>query len=433
MNELFPTEELDINISNQPLAERLRPKCLDDVVGQDHLLNEDGFITRCIKANKPASIVLWGSPGCGKTTIARLYAKAFGAHFEQISAVFSGVADLKKVVAGAKDRQHTGQTTLLFVDEIHRFNKSQQDAFLPFVEDGTIILVGATTENPSFKLNAALLSRVQVLTLNQLKNAPLEAILTKAEDEIGKLPVNEKARSYLIEMASGDGRYLLSLAETINNTVGEDEKLDVPELANLLQKRKANHDVEQHYDLISALHKSVRGSDPDASLYWFARMLEGGDDPLFLARRLIRMAVEDIGMADPNALTQTIAARQAYETMGSPEGELALAQSVVYLALAPKSNAVYNAFNSVMKRAGQTGNLGPPMVIRNAPTKVMSELGYGEGYQYDHDTTNCFSGQNYFPDDMERETYYKPVSRGFERDMVKRVNYFNKLREDINK
>ena len=429
--------------NTKPLADRLRPQELAEVVGQQHLLADDGFLLKTISSGKPASIILWGPPGTGKTTLARLYANAFGAVFEQLSAVFSGVADIKKIIADATKRQQDdqqnllgeSQRTVLFVDEIHRFNKAQQDAFLPYIEDGTIILVGATTENPSFSLNNALLSRVQVLTLEALDDAALDKLLARAEEKEGaQLPLTDEARAKLIQFAGGDGRYLLSMSETLMD-MDVKEKLGPQELAKLLQRRAALFDRagEGHYNLISALHKSVRGSDPQASLYWFARMLEGGEDPLFLSRRLIRMASEDIGLADPKALEQCLAAQKAYQTLGSPEGELALAQAVVYLALAPKSNRVYKAFGVAMARAKETGHLQPPKTILNAPTKLMKEQGYSEGYIYDHNTPHTFSGQDYFPEEMGREEFYDPAPRGFERDMNQRLNYFNKLREKLNK
>jgi putative ATPase len=416
-----------------PLADRLRPQSLAEVVGQEHLLGDGGFITRCVRAGKPASIVLWGPPGCGKTTLARLYAQAFGARFVQLSAVFSGVKDLRAAVDDAARHRDT-QTTVLFVDEIHRFNKAQQDAFLPFVEDGTFVLVGATTENPSFELNNALLSRVQVLTLKPLTVDGLATLLARAEAATGRLPLAADARAALLAMAQGDGRYLLGLVEALYN-IAPDADLDVADLNALLSRKSALYDKagEGHYNLISALHKAVRGSDPDAALYWFARMLQGGEDPLFIARRLIRMASEDIGLADPQALPQCIAARDAYHALGSPEGELMLAQAVVYLALAPKSNAVYTAYKAARKAAEQTGDLNPPKIILNAPTQLMKTEGYGDGYRYDHDTPHGFSGQDYFPDGMRRPRFYQPVERGFERDMAKRVQYFDKLRKELSK
>lgn len=428
----------------RPLADQLRPQTLSEVAGQEHLLADDGFLRQTIASGRPASIIFWGPPGTGKTTLARLYANAFGAQFEQLSAVFSGVADIKKIIHQAQTRRAEGQgdmlagdrpCTVLFVDEIHRFNKSQQDGFLPYIEDGTIILVGATTENPSFSLNNALLSRVQVLTLEALEDTALESLLENAESFVGEpLPLRQQARNKLIHYAGGDGRYLLSMAEAVWNS-NPAQDLTPAQLEKLVQRRAAMFDRagEGHYNLISALHKSVRGSDPDASLYWFARMLEGGEDPMFIARRLIRMASEDIGLADPRALEQCLAAQKAYQTLGSPEGELALAQAVVYVALAPKSNGIYKAYKAVRRRAKETNQLNPPKIILNAPTKLMKEEGYGEGYIYDHDTPQGFSGQDYFPDDMERTAFYQPPQRGFERDMNERINYFNKLRNKLNK
>lgn len=425
---LFENEE------SAPLAERLRPKSLADVAGQSHVLGEGSVLQRAVENNKPLSILLWGPPGCGKTTIAQIYASAFEAHFEKLSAVFSGVADLKRVVSEAIKRREMGERTVLFVDEIHRFNRAQQDAFLPYVESGDIILVGATTENPSFELNAALLSRLQVLTLKSLDDEALETLLKRTEEVLGvSIPVTEKGRQMLKVLAQGDGRYFLGMLETILSAHKKGaEDFDEETLSKLLQRRRAVYDksAEGHYNLISALHKSIRGSDADAALYYFARMLEGGEAPLFIARRLIRMANEDIGLADPNAILQATAAREAFMSLGAPEGELALAQAVVYLALAPKSNAVYMAYKKVRKEAAKTGHLNPPKVILNAPTKFMEKEGYGEGYIYDHDVEGAFSGQNYFPDEMGRKKYYIPVERGFERDMVKRLNYFNKIREE---
>lgn len=377
------------------------------------------------------SIVLWGPPGTGKTTIARLLAEHTDLHFEPLSAVFSGVADLRKVFEAAKGRRAGGQGTLLFIDEVHRFNRAQQDGFLPYVEDGTVILVGATTENPSFELNGALLSRCQVLVLNRLDDAALELLLERAETEEGKkLPLDKDARASLRAMADGDGRYLLNMAEALFAlTINED--LDTAALTDAVQRRMPLYDKSQegHYNLISALHKSLRGSDTDAALYWFARMIDGGEDPNYIARRLLRFAVEDIGLADPQALTQATAAWQAYERLGTPEGELALVQCVIYLATAPKSNAAYKAEKASRRTAKDTGSLSPPMHILNAPTKMMKELGYGDGYAYDHDAEDGFSGQNYFPDDMARQRFYHPKERGFERDIQKRLDYWNKLRE----
>ncbi|OEJ65407.1 replication-associated recombination protein A [Magnetovibrio blakemorei] len=417
--------------ASRPLADRLRPATLDDVVGQDHLLAEDGPLGRMVKAGRLSSLILWGPPGTGKTTIARLLALHTKLSFEPLSAVFSGVADLKKVFARAKERREAGQGTLLFIDEIHRFNRAQQDGFLPYVENGTVVLVGATTENPSFELNAALLSRAQVMVLNRLDDRALEELLSRAEDETGKaLPLDLDARAALRAMADGDGRYLLNMSEELLAMPDDQEPLKTQDLARVVQKRLPLYDKSQegHYNLISALHKSLRGSDTDAALYWFSRMLDGGEDPHFIARRLTRFAVEDIGLADPNALTQAIAAWQAYERLGSPEGELALVQLVIYLGTAPKSNAAYMAQKSANRAARETGSLMPPKHILNAPTKMMKELGYGAGYAYDHDAQNGFSGQNYFPEDMSRQRFYEPKDIGFERDITKRLAYWDKLR-----
>lgn len=418
-------------MSSEPLSEKMRPGNLDQIYGQEHLLGEHGFLTGIIKSGRPLSIILWGPPGCGKTSIARLYAKAFGMRFESMSAVFSGIADIKRVVKEAESTPLFGKGTLLFVDEIHRFNKTQQDAFLPYIERGTIVLVGATVENPSFYLNNALLSRVRVLTLNALDQGAMEAILKRYEMESAPLLLTPKARQMLIHTAQGDGRYLLNLVENVQALVAKGTaELDENALKEIVQKRAALFDKadDQHYNLISALHKSIRGSDPNAALYWFSRMLEGGEEPLFISRRLIRMATEDIGLADPQALPLAIAARDAYEMLGSPEGELALAEVVVYLALAPKSNAVYLAYSEARRTAADTSHLNPPAIILNAPTKLMRDLGYGKGYIYDHDAPEGFSGQNYFPDDLERQNYYRPVKRGFEREMAKRLEYFKKKR-----
>lgn len=414
---------------DRPLADRLRPQALTDIVGQDHVIGNKGTLTRFLTAGKIPSLILWGPPGCGKTTLARLLAHHTDHHFEQISAIFSGVADLKKVFEGAKFRKSQGRGTLLFVDEIHRFNKSQMDAFLPVVEDGTITLIGATTENPSFEINPALLSRCQVVVLKRLDDAAIEELLSRAERHAEKtLPLTPEARQMLIAMADGDGRYALTMAEQI---LFIDTTLDEAGLMNTVMRRAPLYDKkdEGHYNLISALHKSVRGSDVDAALYWMARMLAGGEDPKFIARRLTRMAVEDIGLSDPHALPQCIAAWEAYERMGSPEGELALAQALIYLATAPKSNAVYTAYNAVKQTARDTGSLMPPAHILNAPTKMMKEIGYGQGYVYDPDTPDGFSGQNYFPDSMARERFYQPFERGFEREIKKRLEYWEKLRE----
>ncbi len=416
-----------------PLADRLRPKLLDEVVGQDHLLGPAGTITRMLARGSLASLILWGPPGVGKTTIARLLAERAGLHFVQLSAVFSGVADLKRCFEEATKRRTTGQATLLFVDEIHRFNRAQQDGFLPVVENGTVTLIGATTENPSFALNGALLSRCQVLVLRRLDDEGLEKLLARAEAAIGhSLPVDAEARATLRAMADGDGRYLLNLAEQLAALPADTAPLDVPELSELLARRAALYDKdrEEHYNLISALHKSLRGSDCDAALYWLARMLVGGEDPRYIARRLVRFASEDIGMADPQALTQTLAAWEVYERLGSPEGELAIAQAVVYLGTAPKSNALYVALGAAQRAAKGTGSLMPPAHILNAPTKLMKQLGYGAGYAYDHDTEDGFSGQNYFPDGMPRQDFYRPRERGFEREIAKRLAYWAKLRQE---
>lgn len=417
-------------MTHKPLAEVLRPQSLEEVVGQDHILGPQGLITRAIQSNSPLSIILWGPPGSGKTSIARLYAKAFNRQFITMSAIFSGIADLRKIIKEIEEQPLINQQPVLFVDEIHRFNKAQQDAFLPFVEKGTFILVGATAENPSFYLNNALLSRLRVLTLQPLNHASLETLLQRYEQKCGTLNLTLEARQLLIDWAQGDGRYLYNLIENLRNAP-QDGLIDDKVLQSLLQRRAPLFDRagDQHYNLISALHKSVRGSDPDAALYWFARILAGGEEPLFLARRLIRMASEDIGLADPQALPLAVAARDTYEMLGSPEGELALAEVVVYLSLAPKSNAIYAAFGEARELAAKTTHLDPPAIILNAPTPMMKKLGYGKGYLYDHDQPDAFSGQNYFPEGMERAELYRPVERGFERETKKRLDYFKRKRE----
>lgn len=432
---LFSTTEAG-EATRRPLADALRPAALEEVVGQEHLTGEGGALTRMAETGRIPSLILWGPPGTGKTTVARLLAGCTDDHFEQISAIFSGVADLKKVFAAARERRASGRGTILFVDEIHRFNRAQQDSFLPVVEDGTITLIGATTENPSFELNAALLSRCRVLTLNRLDAAALRKLAERAERHEGRpLPLTEEAFAALVEMADGDGRYFLNIVEEVYAAVPEgEEPLDAEALSEIVRRRMPVYDKNRdgHYNLISALHKSIRGSDPDAALYWLARMLVAGEDPLYIARRLVRMASEDIGLADPQALEQAVAAHGAYERLGSPEGELALAQAAVYLATAPKSNAVYKAFGAAMKEAGRTGSLMPPKIILNAPTKLMKDQEYGAGYLYDHDQPDAFSGQDYFPPEMGRRRFYRPPERGFEREINRRLEWWERLRAERN-
>ena len=420
------------NKTDRPLADRLRPQTLKEIVGQEHLLAPDAPIGRMLETGKVSSFILWGPPGCGKTTIARLFASIADLYFDPISAVFSGVAELRKIFADAKSRKAMGKRTLLFVDEIHRFNRSQQDGFLPYVEDGTVILVGATTENPSFELNSALLSRCKVFVLKRLEKESLAIILEKAEKELGHtLPLTPEAREYLLGLSDGDGRYFINMIEAIEQYTSDEDLLTVEHISKIVQQRMPlyDKDKEGHYNLISALHKSLRGSDPDAGLYWTARMIEGGEDPKYILRRLTRFAVEDVSLADPHALTQAIAAWEAYERLGSPEGELAIAQLVVYLATAPKTISVYKAWGQALRAAKETGSLSPPIHILNAPTKLMGELGYGKDYQYDPETEDGFSGQNYFPEKMGRRCFYRPIERGFEREIKKRLAYWEELRK----
>lgn len=421
--------------SLKPLADRMRPQHLGDIIGQDHLVGDNGPLRRMVDKKRLQSLILWGPPGCGKTTMARILAQGSDMHFEALSAIFSGVADLRKIFDAARLRAENGVKTLLFVDEIHRFNKAQQDAFLPLVEDGTIMLIGATTENPSFELNAALLSRCAVFVLNRLDHEALEQLLNRVEAaENITLPLTDDARTNLKAMADGDGRYLLNMAEQII-ALAPDDKLDTAQMAALIQKRAVLYDKgdDGHYNLISALHKSVRGSDPDAALYWFARMIQGGEDPRYIARRMTRMAVEDIGLASPQALSLCISAWDAYERLGSPEGELALAEALVYMASSPKSNAAYVAYKKARLSAQEFGSLMPPKHILNAPTKLMKQQGYGAGYQYDPDTETGFSGQNYFPDEMRRESYYNPKGDGFEKGIKERLDEWNRIRSEKSK
>lgn len=429
---LFAAAGLDQG-APRPLADKLRPAKLGDVVGQDHLLGPDGALTRMLATRTLGSLIFWGPPGTGKTTVARLLADATELTFEQISAIFSGVSDLKKVFESARGRREAGQGTLLFVDEIHRFNRAQQDSFLPVMEDGTIVLVGATTENPSFELIAPLLSRARVLVFKSLDAAALEKLLARAEAIEGKaLPLDPEGRAALIRMADGDGRAALTLTEEVWRAARKDELFDAAKLQNVVQRRAPIYDKAQdgHYNLISALHKSVRGSDPDAALYYLARMLDAGEDPLYLARRVVRMAIEDIGLADPQALVVANAAKEAYDFLGSPEGELAIAEAVIYVATAPKSNAAYMAFGAAKRTAKEAGSLLPPKHILNAPTRLMKDEGYGSGYDYDHDAPDAFSGQDYFPEELGRQTFYDPPERGFEREIRKRLDYWAKLRRE---
>ncbi|MBR2426608.1 MAG: replication-associated recombination protein A [Lentisphaeria bacterium] len=431
----FEQDSLFVDRLSRPLADRLRPTCLDEIVGQDHLLAPGAPLRRMLDSRRLSSFILWGPPGCGKTTAARIMADHSDMHFVALSAVFSGIAELRKAFDDAAKRRLTGQATLLFVDEIHRFNRAQQDGFLPYVENGTVTLVGATTENPSFELNSALLSRCKVFVLHPLDREALGKIIVRAEQEAKReLPLTDEARDTLCALADGDGRYLINLIESVLQFADPDSKMDSAALTRIVQQRSPVYDKDRegHYNLISALHKSLRGSDPDAALYWAARMISAGEDPLYLLRRLTRFSMEDVGLADPNALQFAISAWDAYERLGSPEGDIALAELIVYLGTAPKSNSSETAWMYAMQAAKETGSLNPPAHILNAPTKLMKQLGYGKGYQYDHDTKDGFSGQNYFPDEMPRRKLYHPVERGFEREIIKRLDYWEKLRRRIN-
>ena len=432
MSNLFVSSGMEKDVP-RPLADRIRPVHLQEVIGQDHILGSDGVLTRMLNSGTLGSLIFWGPPGTGKTTVARLLANEIDLEFEQISAIFSGVADLKKKFEQARALRESGRSTLLFVDEIHRFNRAQLDSFLPVMEDGTIILVGATTENPSFELNAALLSRAHVLVFNPLDEDSISKLLSRAETIEGKkLPIDDLARESLIRMADGDGRAVLTLAEDVWRAASDDEIFDSEKIQEVVQRRAPIYDKSQdgHYNLISALHKSVRGSDPDAALYYLCRMLDAGEDPIYIGRRIVRMATEDIGLADPNALSICMESVRQYQLLGSPEGELGLALATVYLATAPKSNALYVAYKSAMSSAKENGSIPPPKVILNAPTNLMKEEGYGSGYRYDHDEPDAFSGQNYFPDSLGRQMYYEPVERGFEREIRKRLEYWSQLRKD---
>ena len=431
----FEQDSLFADRLSRPLADRLRPTCLDEIVGQDHLLAPGAPLRRMLDSRRLSSFILWGPPGCGKTTAARIMADHSDMHFVALSAVFSGIAELRKAFDDAAKRRLTGQATLLFVDEIHRFNRAQQDGFLPYVENGTVTLVGATTENPSFELNSALLSRCKVFVLHPLDREALGKIILRAEQEAKReLPLTDEARDTLCALADGDGRYLINLIESVLQFADPDSKMDSAALTRIVQQRSPVYDKDRegHYNLISALHKSLRGSDPDAALYWAARMISAGEDPLYLLRRLTRFSMEDVGLADPNALQFAISAWDAYERLGSPEGDIALAELIVYLGTAPKSNSSETAWIHAMQAAKETGSLNPPAHILNAPTKLMKQLGYGKGYQYDHDTKDGFSGQNYFPEEMPRRKLYQPVACGFEREIIKRLEYWEKLRRAIN-